>query len=58
MMSIGNKTKISDLGAIPKNFIVKKLVTTNETTCICEVVIMHGGNAVHMKGLVTGFHSL
>ncbi len=38
VMSIGNKTNISDLGEIPKNFIVKKLCATNETTCIYKVV--------------------
>lgn len=54
VMSIGNKTKISDLGEIPKNFIVKNYVPQTELLTYTKLFITHGGmNSAH-EGLYNG----
>lgn len=53
-MSIGNKTKISDLGNIPKNFIVKNYVPQTKLLAYAKLFITHGGmNSTH-EGLYNG----
>ncbi|PGM96097.1 macrolide family glycosyltransferase [Bacillus cereus] len=54
VMSIGEKTKISDLGDIPKNFIVKNYVLQTELLTYTKLFITHGGmNSTH-EGLYNG----
>ncbi|MFK4413263.1 MGT family glycosyltransferase [Bacillus sp. RC251] len=54
VMSIGNKTKISDLGEIPKNFIVKNYVPQTKLLAYTKLFITHGGmNSTH-EGLYNG----
>lgn len=54
VMSIGNKTKISDLGKIPKNFIVKNYVPQTKLLTYTKLFITHGGmNSTH-EGLYNG----
>ncbi|MBE5106707.1 glycosyl transferase family 1 [Bacillus thuringiensis] len=54
VMSIGSKTKISDLGDIPKNFIVKNYVPQTEILAYTKLFITHGGmNSTH-EGLYNG----
>ncbi|RAN78275.1 macrolide family glycosyltransferase [Bacillus sp. SRB_331] len=54
VMSIGEKTKISDLGEIPKNFIVKNYVPQIEVLTYTKLFITHGGmNSTH-EGLYNG----
>ncbi|MBS4215179.1 macrolide family glycosyltransferase [Neobacillus rhizophilus] len=54
VMSIGEKTQRSDLGEIPKNFIVKNYVPQTEVLKYTSVFITHGGmNSVH-EGLYYG----
>ncbi|WP_237980315.1 macrolide family glycosyltransferase [Bacillus thuringiensis] len=54
VMSIGNKTKISDLGNIPKNFIVKNYVPQTKLLTYTKLFITHGGmNSTH-EGLYNG----
>ncbi|MDJ1476173.1 glycosyltransferase [Bacillus sp. LS15-K4] len=54
VMSIGNKTKISDLGNIPKNFIVKNYVPQTKLLAYAKLFITHGGmNSTH-EGLYNG----
>lgn len=54
VMSIGNKTKISDLGTIPKNFIVKNYVPQTKLLANTKLFITHGGmNSTH-EGLNNG----
>ncbi|EJS54545.1 MGT family glycosyltransferase [Bacillus cereus BAG1X1-3] len=54
VMSIGNKTEISDLGNIPKNFIVKNYVPQTELLKYTKLFITHGGmNSTH-EGLYNG----
>ncbi|HDR6298926.1 glycosyl transferase family 1 [Bacillus cereus] len=54
VMSIGNKTKISDLGNIPKNFIVKNYVPQAKLLTYTKLFITHGGmNSTH-EGLYNG----
>ncbi|MHC2834013.1 macrolide family glycosyltransferase [Bacillus sp. F9_6S_D1_P_5] len=54
VMSIGNKTKISDLGEIPKNFIVKNYVAQTKLLTYTKLFISHGGmNSTH-EGLYNG----
>ncbi|MCU5501024.1 glycosyl transferase family 1 [Bacillus wiedmannii] len=54
VMSIGNKTKISDLGNIPKNFIVKNYVPQTKLLAYTKLFITHGGmNSTH-EGLNNG----
>ena len=53
-MSIGNKTEISDLGNIPKNFIVKNYVPQTELLKYTKLFITHGGmNSTH-EGIYNG----
>lgn len=54
VMSIGNKTKISDLGNIPKNCIVKNYVPQTKLLTYTKLFISHGGmNSTH-EGLYNG----
>ncbi|WP_144508602.1 macrolide family glycosyltransferase [Bacillus mycoides] len=54
VMSIGEKTKISDLGEIPKNFILKNYVPQTEVLTYTKLFITHGGmNSTH-EGLYNG----
>ncbi|MCH4565862.1 macrolide family glycosyltransferase [Bacillus sp. ES1-5] len=54
VMSIGSKTKISDLGNIPKNFIVKNYVPQTKLLAYTKLFITHGGmNSTH-EGLYNG----
>ncbi|EJQ07128.1 macrolide family glycosyltransferase [Bacillus paranthracis] len=54
VMSIGNKTNISDLGEIPKNFIVKNYVPQTKLLAYTKLFITHGGmNSTH-EGLYNG----
>lgn len=54
VMSIGNKTRISDLGEIPKNFIVKNYVPQTKLLTYTMLFITHGGmNSTH-EGLYNG----
>ncbi|EJR63123.1 MGT family glycosyltransferase [Bacillus cereus VD115] len=54
VMSVGSKTKISDLGDIPKNFIVKNYVPQTELLTYTKLFITHGGmNSTH-EGLYNG----
>lgn len=54
VMSIGNKTEISDLGNIPKNFIVKNYVPQTELPKYTKLFITHGGmNSTH-EGIYNG----
>ncbi|MGQ0515222.1 nucleotide disphospho-sugar-binding domain-containing protein, partial [Bacillus sp. D-CC] len=58
VMSIGNKTKISDLGTIPKNFIVKNYVPQTKLLANTKLFITHGGmNSTH-EGLYNGIPQL
>ncbi|CQR55741.1 macrolide family glycosyltransferase [Paenibacillus riograndensis] len=48
VMSVGNKTPISDLGEIPKNFIVQNYVPQTELLKQISLFITHGGmNSTH-----------
>ncbi|MGC4378495.1 macrolide family glycosyltransferase [Fictibacillus sp. Mic-4] len=54
VMSIGNKVQRSDLGEIPKNFIVKNYVPQTELLKYTKAFITHGGmNSAH-EGLYYG----
>ncbi|MNO21293.1 Oleandomycin glycosyltransferase [compost metagenome] len=54
VMSIGNKTRISDLGEIPDNFIVKNYVPQTDVLQCANLFITHGGmNSTH-EGLYYG----
>lgn len=54
VMSIGNKAQISDLGEIPKNFIVKSYVPQIDVLKYTKLFITHGGmNSTH-EGLYYG----
>jgi MGT family glycosyltransferase len=54
VMSIGEKTRASDLGDIPENFIVKNYVPQSELLKYTKLFITHGGmNSVH-EGLYYG----
>ncbi|MFY4777335.1 macrolide family glycosyltransferase [Metabacillus sp. RGM 3146] len=54
VMSIGEKVQISDLGEIPKNFIVKNYVPQTEVLKYTKLFITHGGmNSTH-EGLYYG----
>ena len=54
VMSIGEKAQISDLGEIPKNFIVKNYVPQTEVLKYAKLFITHGGmNSTH-EGLYYG----
>jgi MGT family glycosyltransferase len=54
VMSIGQKAQISDLGDIPKNFIVKKYVPQTEVLKYTELFITHGGMNSTNEGLYYG----
>ncbi|PFJ05041.1 glycosyl transferase family 1 [Bacillus cereus] len=54
VMSIGSKTKISDLGDIPKNFIVKNYVPQTELLTYTKLFITHGGMNSTQEGLYNG----
>ncbi|PGZ96154.1 glycosyl transferase family 1 [Bacillus pseudomycoides] len=54
VMSIGEKTRISDLGEIPKNFIVKNYVPQNEVLKYTKLFITHGGMNSTNEGLYYG----
>ena len=54
VMSIGNKTSISDLGEIPQNFIVKNYVPQTDVLQHTQLFVTHGGmNSTH-EGLYYG----
>jgi MGT family glycosyltransferase len=54
VMSIGEKAQISDLGEIPKNFIVKNYIPQTELLKYTKLFITHGGmNSTH-EGLYYG----
>ncbi|WML37950.1 glycosyltransferase [Neobacillus sp. OS1-2] len=54
IMSIGEKVRLSDLGEIPTNFIVKHYVAQTEVLKHTKLFITHGGmNSVH-EGLYYG----
>ncbi|MFJ5716006.1 macrolide family glycosyltransferase [Neobacillus sp. NPDC093127] len=54
VMSIGEKTQFSELGEIPKNFIIKNYVPQTEVLKYTKLFITHGGmNSVH-EGLYYG----
>ncbi|MWV42709.1 glycosyl transferase family 1 [Paenibacillus sp. HJL G12] len=54
IMSIGDKTHISDLGEIPANFIVKNVVPQTDVLQRTQLFITHGGmNSTH-EGLYYG----
>jgi len=54
VMSVGDKTQISDLGEIPKNFIVKNYVPQVDILQYAKLFITHGGmNSTH-EGLYYG----
>ncbi|MFE8694925.1 macrolide family glycosyltransferase [Cytobacillus sp. FJAT-53684] len=54
VMSIGGKTQISDLGEIPKNFIVKNYVPQTEVLKYTKLFITHGGMNSTNEGLYYG----
>ncbi|PED08221.1 macrolide family glycosyltransferase [Bacillus pseudomycoides] len=54
VMSIGEKTQISDLGEIPKNFIVKNYVPQTEILKYTKLFITHGGMNSTNEGLYYG----
>ncbi|WP_019914626.1 macrolide family glycosyltransferase [Paenibacillus sp. HW567] len=54
VMAIGNKVQISDLGKIPKNFIVQNYVPQTDVLQYAKLFITHGGmNSTH-EGLYYG----
>ena len=54
VMSIGEKAQISELGEIPKNFIVKNYLPQTEVLKYSKLFITHGGmNSTH-EGLYNG----
>ncbi|QDY82699.1 glycosyl transferase family 1 [Paenibacillus polymyxa] len=54
VMSIGNRTQISDLGEVPENFIVKNEVPQTDILQYTKLFITHGGmNSTH-EGLYYG----
>ncbi len=54
VMSIGDKTQISDLGEIPKNFIVKHYVPQTDVLQHTKLFITHGGMNSTNEGLYYG----
>ncbi|MGG4268283.1 macrolide family glycosyltransferase [Peribacillus simplex] len=54
LMSIGNNTQISDLGEIPKNFIIKNYVPQTEVLKYTNLFITHGGMNSTNEGLYYG----
>jgi len=53
-MSIGEKTQLSDLGKVPKNFIVKNYVPQTEVLKYTKLFITHGGMNSTSEGLYYG----
>jgi len=54
VMSIGDKTELSDLGEIPENFLIKNYVPQTDVLSLSKLFITHGGmNSVH-EGLYYG----
>lgn len=54
VLSIGNRTEVSELGEIPGNFIVKNYIPQTEVLQYAALFITHGGmNSVH-EGLYYG----
>ncbi|MFD2370245.1 macrolide family glycosyltransferase [Brevibacillus sp. GCM10020057] len=54
VMSVGDKVRLSDLGDIPKNFVVKSYVPQTEVLPHAKLFITHGGmNSAH-EGLYYG----
>jgi MGT family glycosyltransferase len=54
VMSIGNKARISDLGEIPKNFIVKNYVPQTDVLKHAKLFITHGGMNSTSEGFYYG----
>ncbi|MFE4123425.1 macrolide family glycosyltransferase [Priestia sp. YIM B13486] len=54
VMSIGEKTQLSDLGKIPKNFIVKNYVPQTDVLKYTKLFITHGGMNSTSEGLYYG----
>ncbi|MBL0386904.1 glycosyl transferase family 1 [Tumebacillus sp. ITR2] len=54
VMSIGDKTQFSELGEIPKNFIVKNYVPQTEVLQYASLFITHGGMNSTQEGLYYG----
>ncbi|MGE8207627.1 macrolide family glycosyltransferase [Heyndrickxia sp. NPDC080065] len=54
VMSIGNKVQVSDLGEIPKNFVVKNYVPQTELLKYTKLFITHGGMNSTNEGLYYG----
>ena len=54
VMSIGNQTKLTDLGDIPQNFIVKPYVPQTEVLKHTKLFITHGGMNSTNEGLYYG----
>jgi MGT family glycosyltransferase len=54
VMSIGNRTQISDLGEIPNNFIVKSYVPQLDVLQYTKLFITHGGMNSTNEGLYYG----
>lgn len=54
VMSIGNKAQITDLGKIPKNFIVKSYVPQIDVLKYAKLFITHGGMNSTNEGLYYG----
>lgn len=54
VMSIGDKTRISDLGEVPKNFIVKNYVAQTDVLQYTKLFITHGGMNSTNEGLYYG----
>jgi MGT family glycosyltransferase len=54
VMSIGGRSQISDLGEIPKNFIVKNYVPQTEVLKYTKLFITHGGMNSTNEGLYYG----
>ena len=54
LMAIGNKVQISDLGEIPKNFVVNNYVPQTDVLQYARVFITHGGMNSALEGLYYG----
>ncbi|MEC0231730.1 macrolide family glycosyltransferase [Paenibacillus alba] len=54
VMSVGNRTQISDLGEIPANFIVKNYVPQTDVLQFAKLFITHGGMNSTQEGLYYG----
>ncbi|NQX70335.1 glycosyl transferase family 1 [Paenibacillus alba] len=54
VMSVGNRTQISDLGEIPANFIVKNYVPQTDVLQFAKLFITHGGMNSAQEGLYYG----